>query len=367
MKINSLKERIQNAVLIAERIVGKKESLPVLSCILLEADTDLIIRATNLEAGVTIRVPAVVEEKGIVAVPSTILSQTIRSIITDTLTIQLDDSNLLIESKGTKTLIKSLPHNEFPSFGVVDEKQLNNVSIQRVGFMEALKSVLYAASSSMIRPELGSVYLSIKDNILLCVATDSFRLAEKTIQGVDYSVVKDILIPLKHAVELVHVLERVDADIVRISSDDSQIIVMADNIQYVSRVVDAPFPNYKEIIPKTFTTEATVLKNDFAEMLRKARVFAGADQQVGLHVYPSRKVFSATARSNDVGEMSDTIDAAISGDDVDIKFHIGYLADCLSSINSDSIVLSFSGANRALVIKGVSDQSFLYLVMPLNR
>ena len=143
--------------------------------------------------------------------------------------------------------------------------------------------------------------------------------------------------------------------------------ISADGVRYVSRVVDGTFPNYKEIMPKAFETEATVLKNDFAEMLRKARVFSGNDQHVGLHVYPKRKIFSATARSAEVGEMSDSIDAAISGGDLDINFHIGYLADCLSIIESDSIVLGFAGAGRPLVIRGVSDASFTYLVMPLNR
>ena len=138
-------------------------------------------------------------------------------------------------------------------------------------------------------------------------------------------------------------------------------------MRYVSRVVDANFPNYKEIIPKKFETEATVLKSDFSEMLRKARVFAGADMHVGLHIYPKKKIFSALARSSDVGEMSDSIDAALSGEDLDINFHIGYLADCVTSIESDSLTLYFAGAGRPLVIKGVSDGSFMYLVMPLNR
>jgi DNA polymerase-3 subunit beta len=132
-------------------------------------------------------------------------------------------------------------------------------------------------------------------------------------------------------------------------------------------VVDSTFPNYKEIIPKTFSTEATILKKDFVEMLRKARVFSGTDQHVGLHIYPKKKIFSATARSADVGEMSDSIDAAVSGEELDINFHIGYLADCLSSVESDSIMLQFAGMGRPLVIKGVSDSSFIYLVMPLNR
>ena len=65
--------------------------------------------------------------------------------------------------------------------------------------------------------------------------------------------------------------------------------------------------------------------------------------------------------------MSDSIDAALSGEDLDINFHIGYIADCLSSVESDSVVLGFAGAGKPLVIRGVSDSSFLYLVMPLNR
>ena len=138
-------------------------------------------------------------------------------------------------------------------------------------------------------------------------------------------------------------------------------------LKNVSRIVDAQFPNYKEIIPKKFTSEATILKSDFSEMLRKARVFSGNDMHVGLHLYPKKKIFTATARSADVGEMSDDIDAAISGEDLDINFHIGYLSDCLATIQSDSIVLSFAGLGRPLVIRGVSDGSFTYLVMPLNR
>ena len=110
-----------------------------------------------------------------------------------------------------------------------------------------------------------------------------------------------------------------------------------------------------------------VLKTDLVDMLRKARVFSGGDQHIGIHVYPSKKIFSATARSQDVGEMSDVLDAALSGEDLDINFHIGYIADCLSYIDADSITLSFAGIGRPLVIRGSGDASFMYLVMPLNR
>ena len=364
MKITVLKEKILNAVLLAERITGKKESLPILSCILFETGKDLIVKATNLEAGLQASIQVDVEEKGSIAIPAVVLSQTLRSISGDKIQLKTEDGNLIISTRGTRTLIKAIPHDEFPALPEASGKKA--VSVSREELIRGLQSVSYAASPSMIRPELGSVFVSISPERILCVATDSFRLAEKSIPTRGKSEV-ELLIPLKHAQELTHVLESVTQEAVELLADESQLTVLCGEVKYMSRVVDGTFPNYKEIIPKKFETEATVLKNDFAEMLRKARVFSGNDQHVGFHLYPKRKTFSATARSSDVGEMSDSIDSAVTGEDLDINFHIGYLADCLSVITADSIVLGFSGAGKPLVIRGVSDTSFTYLVMPLNR
>jgi DNA polymerase-3 subunit beta len=365
MKLSTIKNQILNAVLLAERIAGKKESLPVLSCILIDAGKEIILRATNLEAGIEITIPGEIEEKGVIAVPANIFSQTLRSIGSEKMILRNDEGNLIVESRGTKTLIKAIPHAEFPPLPTSGEKR--GLKFPREKFLNALQSVVYAASPSMIRPELGSVFVSVKTQGITCVATDSFRLAEKSIPATSGKNEADILIPLKHAAELSYILERTQEEAVEIIAEDAQMSATLGGVRYISRVIDGQFPNYKDIIPKDILTEATILKNDFSEMLKKARVFAGTEQHVGLHVYPKKKIFSATARSSDVGEMSDSIDAALSGEDIDINFHIGYLAECLPSIQSDSITLSFAGSGRPLVVKGVSDASFLYLVMPLNR
>lgn len=365
MNFTTPREKLLNAISVSERVVGKKESLPVLSCILLDAQKDFLsVRATNLESGVEVRVLGEMKEGGVIAVPVSVFSQTIKAIIGDRVSLKVEGGNLLIESKGTKTLIKAVPHAEFPNLSVIEKK--NGILVSRYSLVSALQSVLYAASPSMIRPELGSVYVSIKRDSLLCVATDSFRLAEKSIKNTS-STESDLLIPLKHVVELVHVLERTPDEMVTLFVDDYQMVVQMENIEFTSRVTDAQFPNYKEIIPKKFSTEATMLKSEFAEMLRKARVFSGSEQRVGLHVYPKKRVFDATAQSAAIGEMSDSIDTALTGEDVDINFNIGYLSDCLSLIEADSIILGFSGPGRPLVIRGASDTTFTYLVMPLNR
>ena len=285
--------------------------------------------------------------------------------MSDAITLSSDEGNLVVQSKGAKTLIKAVPHDEFPQLS--SNTKGKGMNVPREELLRGIESVVYAASPSMIRPELGSISITFKQGSLICVATDSFRLAEKTVAASSIKESDGMLIPLKHAGELVFILERLKDEMVTINSEDAQLTVEGGDVKYVSRVVDGNFPDYKVIIPKTPSTEATLLKNDFAEMLRKARVFSGDEQQVGLHVYPKKKIFTATAQSASVGEMSDSMEGALSGDDIDINFHIGYLADCLSTIPADSITLSFSGVGRALVIRGVSDSSFMYLVMPLNR
>lgn len=365
MQFSTPKDKILNAVLIAERIVGKKESLPVLSCIVFDVGKEITIRATNLEAGVEIKIAGEIVEKGTLAVPASVVAQTLRAISGDKLTLKMDGQNLLVEARGSRTLIKAVPHDEFPTLsGKTDG---TGIKLARVSILDAVHSVAYAASTSMIRPELGSIYLSVTDGKMLAVATDSFRLAEKSVSESSGGGSGDVLVPLKHAQELMHILERITGETVELFIDDAQLVVVADGLTFTSRIIDGNFPNYKEIIPKDASTEVTLLKSDFTETLRKARVFAGADQHVGFHVYPKKKVFDVMAQSAAIGEMSDSLEAALSGEDIDVNFHIGYVTDCLQSIQSDSITLRFSGAGRPLIIRGVSDTSFTYLVMPLNR
>src|SRR3989344_6252584 len=107
MKLTTTKEKILSAAVIAERIVGKKESLPILSCILIDVGGVVSVRSTNLEAGVDIGIVADVEEEGIVAVPASIFSQTIRSISGDKVVLKTDSKNWVEKPPGPGPLIKA--------------------------------------------------------------------------------------------------------------------------------------------------------------------------------------------------------------------------------------------------------------------
>jgi DNA polymerase-3 subunit beta len=359
-------QQLLEAVQVAERLVGKKDTLPVLSCVRLETKSNILsITATNLDAGIEIHIPAKVIDTGVVAVPASIFSQTIRAIQDDKITIKNNETTLIIQTTKGKTVINTIAHDEFPSLPKIEKT--NTVTIDKQTIIEGITSVAYAAATSLIRPEFASVYFSINNNTFVCVATDSFRLAEKRTNIPDPITIPEILIPTKNALELVHVLEHTTSDMVSIAIDDGQLSVFSSNIYYISRIVDASFPHYQTIIPKEYAAEITVLKADIVQSLRKARLFSHTNQQVQFSIDPKEKKCIIHAHHSDVGEMNDSLDAVMEGEPIDIKFNIQYISDCFNVIPQDSVTLKFAGNAKPLVIRPIGDNSFMYLVMPLNR
>ncbi len=133
-----------------------------------------------------------------------------------------------------------------------------------------------------------------------------------------------------------------------------------------SRLVDGVFPNYTQIIPKQITTEAVLLRQDFIDRLKVTTVFSGKLQQVRLKIDPQEKILEIESRNDEVGETSQQIDATLTGEPVQFLLNQRYLMDVLSYLAVDSVTLSASGPGKALIIKGVGDTTFTYLIMPMK-
>ena len=147
----------------------------------------------------------------------------------------------------------------------------------------------------------------------------------------------------------------------------NQIAFVFEGTYLTSRVIDGIFPDYRQIIPKEFKTEAILLKEDLVQSLKISTIFSDSFNQVSMAVSPEEKRFELTTKNSTLGENTTKIDAALSGDPAEANFNYRYVSDCLQSIDADSISVSLSGPSRPVVIRGVSDKSFTYLVMPMNR
>jgi DNA polymerase-3 subunit beta len=365
MKLECHISKIKEALIIVERLTGKNLTLPVLGSVLWIAKKNILtLRATNLNIGIEIEVGVKVEKEGSIAVRGDILSSLFSQLSGDGIaSFESINNNLSVKMKSNTILLKSISYEDFPTIpNVVGEE----IILPSKKVIEGIKSVYYSASISEVKPEIGSIYIYPEDDVLVFVSTDSFRLAEKKIKMKQKMSFSGILLPFKNAIEIVKIFESINEDL-KITIQKNQISFKTTNIYVTSRIVDGAFPDYKQIIPKETTTDIIVLKQDFISSLKISNIFSDKFNQITLTVAPSEKVFEIKAKNADVGENSAFIAGALKGEPVSVNFNYKYIVDCFQSIGADSLNLQLSGSNKPMIIRPVSDQSFMYLVMPMNR
>lgn len=365
MEINISRPQLTQTLELLTRISTKHVTLPVLQCVLLEAKEEkLILKATNLELSIEIEIPCRVTEAGMIAVPANTLLQSIQYNTEGEVLLRSEDGVLLIEAQKTNTSIKSIPHDEFP---VINRLKGEAIKINRALFSLGIKTSAFAASLSSIKPELGSVYIQQKkEHSLTFVSTDSFRLMEKTVPQKGVILEQGFLVPQKNAGELSRLCDLLQNDPeLLVTENQCALWFKEEGVYITSRLVSGSFPDYEQIIPKEYTSHATVLKNDLLKALKKTSVFLNKYQQVTLSVLEGN--ISLSSQNNEVGHVTDSVPAMVEGEDLTLNFNQQYISDPLSHITDESVVLHFAGIGRPLVITGVSDKTLRYLVMPMNR
>jgi DNA polymerase-3 subunit beta len=314
--------------------------------------------------GIEIKTKAKVIENGAAAVPANVFLGVLGSIKDEDVVLELKDKNLKVSSNKNSAVIKCMPHEDFPSIPKILATKTIKTDIKN--FIHGFKSVWYSASTSNIKPELSSVYVYKDGEHLVFVSTDSFRLAEKKINiknGID---IPQIIIPYKNVSEIIKLFEE-HTEPVEILFDKNQIAFVSGDVYLVSRLVDGSFPDYKQIIPKNFVSEATVLKSDILNSIKASNIFSDSLNQVRIKADPKNGQLHIESKNNDIGEYKNSIKASASGESLELNFNNKYITDCMQTITSDSVSFSFAGQGKPLLIAGISDPSFRYIVMPMNR
>jgi DNA polymerase-3 subunit beta len=366
MKFECITEELSGAVGVAVRFIERRVNLPVLSSILIVAEKPgrVILRATNLECGVEITISAKVTTEGIAAVPGATLSAMLGNSRAKSISMSLQGELLKVEAERISASLKTVPHEDFPILPRVSAS--SSFKIKASDLNKLIRNVAYCASTSAIKPEQQSVLVYAEMGKLTAAATDSFRLAEKIVPLRGGGSIPQLLIPIRNAAELMRLLESSNEEI-EIYYSEHQLSTHIKGIYYTSRLIDGTFPNYRQIVPKSFTTEAIVLREDLSVALKSLSVFADKFSQVSFTVDPTKKAIVLSSRNPDIGEEISTIRSTISGESVSMNFNGRYLADSLQGISGESVRIHSNGPGKPLVIRDAADDSFFYLAMPMNR
>jgi DNA polymerase-3 subunit beta len=363
MKVTINQQQLLHTLELLSRVSTKHVTLPVLQCVLIKTESNQVtFSATNLEISIKATIEASVSTEGVVAVLAQTLLQSVQFITKKEIVLRAEDGVLVIESGNGITKINTLPHEEFPNLVPLSG---DGLVIKRQHFALGVKTAAFAASVSSIKPELGSIYIQQKkEHSLTFVATDSFRLMEKTVPMQGFVLPQTLLIPQKNALELARVCEMMQDDPL-ITITDNQCALAFSGVYITTRLVAGNFPDYEQIIPKEYTTHVTLLKQDLVQLFKKTQVFLNKFMQATVAV--SEDLITVSSQNGELGATTDSVKVSTEGSPITLSFNQQYVFEPLSHINDESVILHFAGVGRPLVLGGHSDTSLRYLVMPMNR
>lgn len=359
MKCICEKETLKEAIGITSRLVSTRSTLPVLQAILITTgNNSLTLRTTDLEQALEVEIDSEIEEGGAIAVPGKIITDFLQNNNDTTVTLEVEDTTLLISSANHKARIKSFPAEDYPTPPIFNE--VTSFTLPAATLKTAAERCIFATSQDDTRPILTGVLFQISSSKVTLVATDGYRLAMHEIplkQGVE----SDYILPRRALIELCKLATSGD---VKFVIGDNQARLVSGRTILTTRLLDGGFPNYKGILPKEQKVKIPLRSMVLLQNLRLASIFS-RDSAYSTKIDLNKGKLVVSAISAQIGESSNelTVD---SSEEFSLSVNAQYLIDALQVLNQD-IILGVIDQKSPVVITIPDDPTYLYLVMPLRN
>lgn len=367
MRFTIAREKLQEALSAVAASIPAKTTLPVLANILVETtDRGIRLSGTDLDIAVSTEVSADVESSGAITIPAKKLTEIARELPPSPVKISAaGEQRISLECGRSRFKLLGLPRDEFPSFPAVRFQESWRV---RSGDLQKLIShTSFAVSTEESRPILNGVLWELRPEQMRMVATNGHRLAKMelgiTSSGAPSS---DLIVPPK-ALEQIRRLFPADEDL-EIAKGDNHLGFRSPFTSVFTRLIEGPYPNYGQVIPKDNDRVAVSDKTALASALKRMSVIA-SDQTHRIRLSFNSGMLKFSVQTPDLGEAQDEIPIRYEGDQLDIGFNASYLLEILRYMPTDEVKITLKAPERAATIEpeGWSDPAqYLCLVMPLR-
>lgn len=372
MKASVLQENLSKALVIVSRSVASKAQLPVLNNVLITTDKGrLKLSATNLETGINYWLGAKVEKEGAISIPAKILTEFVSSLPAERVDLEAKESNLSINCGSFKANLMGIPAGEFPAVPTLKDKE--TILLSSIDLLSSVSQVAFAAAQDEGRPVLTGVLLTIRENKLVLVATDGYRLSFKKMEetkGVEEvkEFKKGLIVPSRTLIEVTKTIGEQDQERgigLTITPNSNQVIFSSNEAEVVSRLIEGSFPEFEKIIPEKGTTKVVFETNELTRAVRTASIFARESANiVRFKIGKSGVVVSANAPQ--LGDNVVGIEAKVEGEDNKIAFNSRYLLDFLNAVSSEQLNFEMTSPLNPGIFTPVGDKSFLHIIMPVR-
>jgi len=360
MEIDVTQENLNKALSVVARVAGGRSSLPVLSNVLLKIiNSRLSISATNLDIAITQNIGAKVKKEGSITVPARLMQDFINNLPTGTIHLNQEDHKLHIDAEHYSSTINGVSAEEFPVMPEI--KNGAKWEIDANEFKETLQRVVFAASADDARPVLTGVNFKSTNGKLYIASTDSFRLAEASIEGVSKDV--DLLVPANAMQEILRIIGSENK--ISFQHDDQQVLITCGEVELVARLINGKYPDYKKLIPPKFTNIAKLSKEDLISITKVSSLFARETAgSITVQTDPDKNKVSVNSVASQVGENTSDAVADVKGKG-EITLNSRYLLDALGAVEGEDVHFSFNGKLEPIKISG-KNSNYVHIIMPLK-
>jgi len=355
------------ALALTQGIVERRNTMPILANVLLEAGEDVSIAATDLEIHIKRRCGAKVAQPGSATVPARKFYELVRELRPGEVTIRsLENHFVEVVSGRSRVRLVGLPADEFPLFPQSDQGSGDSFGMDVELLAGMIDRTVFAVSTDDTRAHLSGVFLTGGSGSLRFVGTDGHRLAlvDQPVKGAKPPA-KGIILPRKGLAELRRLIEgrdgnatlRIGANVVRIELADVALIM---------RLIDGEFPNYEQVIPSSVKFRVSVPKDDLLSALKRVSVVA-SDRSRGVRFQVTSGQLTVSASSPDFGEASEEVEVSYDGDDLTVGFNSRYLTDVLAVLpDGPRVEIGLIDDVSPGVIRSENDETYNYIVMPMR-
>lgn len=368
MQISIEKNNLFEGVQRVQSVVDKKNTIPVLSNILVEADAEnknITLVATNLEVGMSTLLPVSETTGGSITIPAQKIFEILRELPECSLSLTVDENNwITLECSKANFKLAGLPKADFPE--LPDLPSRDTLLFEQPVLREMISKTAFAVSHDESRYALTGVLFSVEKEEISMVATDGHRLAViKKAHNIDREDnTEEVIIPLKAISEVKKLCDSEGQ--ISVNLGENQIAFRKDTTLLVSRLIDAQFPDYRQVLPNESRYIATIDSEQLNHAIRRVALLCSDTRLVKFQI--SAGELNLTSNDPNLGEAEEVIPVEYEGEELAIGFNARYVMDFLSVVNGDKVLL---GLNDSLspglfTSNAEEDAGFSCVIMPMR-
>jgi len=366
MKLTISREALLQPLQSIAGVVEKKQTMPVLSNVLLIAeDGVLTLTGTNMEVELVARVDEIgLEQPGRITVPARKLSDICRSLPESaSITLIVEGDRMKVKAGASQFTLSTLPAEHFPN--VEDDAESFRVTLAQRDLGHLLEATAFAMAQQDVRYYLNGLLLELSEDLLRAVATDGHRLAMATFSlmtGVDST--RQVIVPRKGVLELMRLMDDVETPVELVIGENHLRATVGD-YTFTSKLIEGKFPDYNRVVPRGGDKTVIADRQTLKSMLQRAGILSHENIR-GVRLQLDANELHVYANNPEQEQAEDAMAVDYQGESLQIGFNVGYLIDVLNAVNDDQVRMVFSDPNASALIESGADDECVYVVMPMR-